>query len=625
VQVIFDASGAHTCNKDGAVVNASLFGVELSWPLFGAPYGPCELFQIDDLAAFYFGAVLHPTHPKRSVFTLKDGALNDLMDALGFATSPDEMFQQSSELDGMTTHPTPSALTRLVYFGATSDAYPNMPDHDLINEGSRTDQFIYGLMEPTATAVCGTAILCASQNDTLRIRSPHTMFAWERRGFLDYMRPVITAFANVSCSEDVSICDTADIRGERMFLDLAETFWRHYPGPDHGSECSDTVPPTDPRYCSAAGLNRYEPIIAKAMRTDLIPALHEFAVAVSEVSKITLQRGPNAGQTMTGAEVLELTTRILLSQPYSAQVGLTDRKGNPSAQWTDGTTQAQVTPFNILTDAFHAMDERFAAAEDGDARKAQWRRARSQLVDVLLATEGTGASTRFKIRGMAPLLATVLRVVREQINAHCPTRETSGQCTWARKELAQKLADALSSPMTAALVDLGEAMRVDPAARRALERYLTHLLQDVGEGEALQGTLASMVDVMQVLTDDEKLVPIMRAASVALEPDKGAADTTIKALKALSSDEYDRYHVLDRVLANLVTPIVDAQGNQGLSPMEVYMDVIAEVNRADPTDPSAPLDPTDYAYIMSVMRDFMLSETRGMEQIYEIVRRRKRP
>lgn len=39
------------------------------------------------------------------------------------------------------------------------------------------------------------------------------------------------------------------------------------------------------------------------------------------------------------------------------------------------------------------------------------------------------------------------------------------------------------------------------------ERYLSDPLENAGGGEALD-TLASMVDAMQVLADDEKLVPI---------------------------------------------------------------------------------------------------------------------
>ena len=175
-----------------------------------------------------------------------------------------------------------------------------------------------------------------------------------------------------------------------------------------------------------------------------------------------------------------------------------------------------------------------------------------------------------------------------------------------------------------AAVDLGEKVRQDPKARRSLERMATYLLQNVDDGEALQGTLASMVDVMQVLADDEKLVPILRSASVALEPEFGAADTTLNVLKALSGPTFDRYHVLDHVLANLVTPIVRDDGEVLLSPLETFVDVIAEVHRIDPTDPTAPLDPADYGAIMKVLEDFMLSDTRGLEQVYTIVKRRRR-
>lgn len=623
VQLIADASRAHTCNKDGAVVNAQLFGISVEWPLSGE-YGPCELFQIDDLAAFYFGAFVPADHPKRSEFKLKDNTLNDIMDFFGFAADPDEMFEESSGIQGMTTHPGPPAMNRLCFFGATSDAYPNMPDHDYVNEDTDTNEFISGLMEPISTAVCGNNILCQTQSDTLRVRDKNTIFTWERRGFVPYMAPVVTAFVNVSCSADATICDTEDYRGERMLLDIFEAIWKHYPGQEHGAECSTTVDKDDRRYCSGAGINRYEPILEKALRTDVIPALHEFAVAVHDLSQVTIQRGPRAGETISGAEILEMTTKILFSQDYSASVGLKDRKGVKTAKWVDGTIQSQTTPFNIATDALHQMDVAFDSVEDGANRKAQWKRARSQLVDVLLATEGTGADTRFKIRGIGPLLSQVLRLTRDQVNAHCPNRESGGGCAWAKEELPKNVVDLLSSPFAAALVDLGEKMRQDNAGRRSLERYLTYLLENAGEGVALQATLASMVDAMQVMLDDEKLVPLMRAMSVALEPEYGAADTTLSILKAMSGEDFDRYHVLDQVLRNLVTPMPGEGGAPGLSPLELFMEVITEVHRADPTDPYAPLGAGDYGYIMDVMRDFMLSETRGLEQIYTIVRKRKK-
>jgi hypothetical protein len=508
-----------------------------------------------------------------------------------------------------------------------------MPDHDFVNEGGRTDDFIHALMEPVGTYVCPTGsngVGNCAQKDTLRLRTRSSIFSWERRGFYAYLRPVVTAFVNVSCSDDVTICNKTDFTGENMFLDLANVFWWHYPGADHGDECDSTgTPQSNKRYCSGAGINRYEPIIQKAMSTDIIPALHEFSVAAKDLSTITIERGPKAGQTMTGAEVLEATTKILFSKDYAAQVGMKDRFGNKGTKWTDGTPQAQVTGYSLFADALHDVDLAFAKAEDGDARKAKWRRARSQLVDSLFATEGQGSTTRFKNRALVPILVTTLKLVREQLNANCKTRETNGQCAWAREELGKKVGETLSSPLFAAVVDLGEQMQNDPASRRALERYLTYLLANAGSGESLQGTLASLVDVMQVLADDEKMVPIMRAASVAMklhdDPDgPGCADTTIRVLKALSSDKYDRYHALDLLLQNLVTPMLDADGNPGLSPIEVVMDVAAEVDREDASLGDEPLAPTDYGFIFDVVKDFFTDDSRGMEQLYSIVARRRK-
>ncbi len=633
ILLIHDAAFAKACNKDGAKVKARALGITITWPLSGS-YAECDLFEIPNLAAFYFGALLTPTHPKRAEFVLKDDVLNTIMNNTpGFVGTKDSLMEDSAGITGMTTHPEPAALNRLVYFGATSGKFPSMDDFDTVNAGGRTDTFISNLMDPVPSYVCPPAangVGDCVEKDTLRLRTRSSIFSWERRGFYSYLRPVVTAFVNVACSDDVTICDKTDLSGESMFLALANVFWWHYPGADHGDECdSSGSPQSNKRYCSGAGLNRYEPIIEKAMRTDLIPALHEFAVAANDISKITIARGSKAGQQMTGAEVLAITTKILFSKSYAAQVGMKDRFGKSSTTWTDGTPQSQVTGYSLFADALHEIDTSFAAAEDGDVRKAKWKRARSQLVDVLLATEGQGPTTRFKNRALVPILVTTLKLMREQLNANCPNRETNGQCAWAREEMGRKVADSISSPLFAGMVDLTEQIQNDPAARRALERFLSYMLENAAGGESLQATLASMVDITQVLADDEKMVPIMRAASVAMklhdDPDgPGCADTTIRVLKALSSDEYDRYHALDPMLRNLVTPMVDENGEPGLSPIEVIMDVAAEVHREDAAFGEAPLSPDDYGYIFGVVRDFFIDDTRGLEQLYSIVKRRKK-
>jgi hypothetical protein len=100
----------------------------------------------------------------------------------------------------------------------------------------------------------------------------------------------------------------------------------------------------------------------------------------------------------------------------------------------------------------------------------------------------------------------------------------------------------------------------------------------------------------------------------------GAADTTIKVLKALSSDKFDPYHVMDHVLPAVVTPMDDGSN---LSPIEILMDVIADVNRID-ASAQGPLDAEDYRAVWRTMNDFMTDDTRGLEQFYTIIQNRPR-
>ena len=139
-----------------------------------------------------------------------------------------------------------------------------------------------------------------------------------------------------------------------------------------------------------------------------------------------------------------------------------------------------------------------------------------------------------------------------------------------------------------------------------------------------------MSDILQVLADDERLAPVLQAASVAASPNAdpdgaGCADTTLRVLKALVDDEYDRYHVMDVALPNLVRPLTDEDGQViGASPLEIIMDAIADVHRIDASS-DAPADEADVQAIMGTVRDFLIDDTRGFEQFYTIIRKRPQP
>jgi hypothetical protein len=656
LELIHDANGGPACNKNGAVVNTQidtpLGPISLAYPLFGGTLSECDLFEFPILANFYLDSLLAANHPKRSQLVIKPALLNDIISALSFAISEDDMLQESSDIAGLTQYPEPFALNRLVYFGASTSnpSYQGMPDEDFTNQGKQVDLFVSGTIDPISSAFCPPDALgaptCPNKTNTLRVRDPNTIFLWERYGFSTYLGPVATAFANAACipadGADQATC------GEDIFGAIIDILDYHWPGPDHGLECDNSNPGTS---CSSAGVNRYEPILVDTFAADIIPALNELSQVVTELSleSITVQRGPNAGQTWTGAQVLEKLTTILFDQDYAKSVGMVDRMGNAGTTWTDGTPQAQLTGFTLFADALHKIDTRFASAcdctgltgqaaatcnanmntclADAAARQGQWKRARSQLVDEFLTIvppPSSGGKYTFQNPATTPMLLATLKLLREQLNANCPGREQTGNCSWAQTDLDTKLAGVIGRPLFAAMSDMTDQIRQDNTSRRQLETFLQFVMQAMSDsGTDLQGVLASANDILQVLVDDGDLSPVLSASAQAANPGSdpqgnGAANAGIAVLKALTNDAYDKYHVMDHVLPNLVTPM---ENGTNLSPIEIIFDVISDVNRVDATSP-APLASDDYEGITGTVKNFMTDDTRGLEQLYTIIKNR---
>jgi hypothetical protein len=618
IQMIYDGTRVNGCNKNGAKVYTGILIAEY-WPLFGS-YTECELFRFDNVGAFFLAANLPASHPKRAELEINDAELDALLNFLGVFVSKDVFLEVASGINGLTLHPSPQALARLLFFGALSDEYGQMPDYDAQNVNSNTAKFVSNAIEPLGGIVCpqnanGVNQCGAAMQDVLRLRDDASVFAWERLGFYEYLRPQLIAFADV---------DPSGQTGENIFLDLVGVLWRHWADQDAGSYCALGGNSGDPRHCSGAGINHYEPILTEALLTELIPALHEFAVVASSV-QITYERGPKSGTTISGAAIIELITKILFDQVYAASVGMTDRAGNTGATWVDGTPQAQVTPFNMFTDALHGMDATFdnSGVSDAAVRKSKWKRARSLMVDVFLNIESEAATSRFANSATPTAMITGLKLMREQLNANCPNREAGTACTWASRDLGQKLSDTLSRPVFATMSDVADKINQHEDARRELQWFLSYALSNGSSQDALSNMLASLTDLMQLLPADGDFAPLFNAVSIAANAREdsegpGCADRTIQVLQAMTSDEYDRYHVLDYVFPALVTPINDGAG---LPPLDIILNAIADINRED-AGAETPLNELDYRYVMQTLREFLVSETRGLQQLYSIVQNR---
>jgi hypothetical protein len=321
-------------------------------------------------------------------------------------------------------------------------------------------------------------------------------------------------------------------------------------------------------------------------------------------------------------------------------VGLTYRNGQAMAVHNDGT-MGPVTKAYLMIDALKGFDaafEAWAAANPKDAgRQPLWRDARSQLVDTFLSISGKGATSDWANPAVPAVLPALLDALHAQILAHCPDRSSAAKCTWATTDLTKNLSDVVSGPTFAAVVDLVDAIRSDDHARTELEKLLAYLLDVASSNETEPAVLAATVDMMQILSDDTNLTPLFHAiadaAGGSLVADNGKTvnrallDAIIETLSRvfahaaddhgaeICAKEVDPNGAIASVLKNFVTPMAPDQP----APIEVLIDVIADVNRADPHS-TAKLAPGDYANIANEISDFCMDKASGLEQVYEVIR-----
>jgi hypothetical protein len=665
LHVIAAASKVKACNKQGSLVKSDLticgLTISLTYPIT-LPLQPtqtideCNLFQIDDLGVFFIDSTLDWNHPRRASLQIKDATLTGLLGAVsklvpGFCgeINIDSVLEKSSGITGLTRTPTPEALSRLVFFGASSTAkyadVTKLPDIDpnLGGKNKAIDTFISNTVEPVGTQGCSKDAQgvqqCKNFADTLRGMGTNTFFVSETpwlaqhppgcigndcalpsSGFFEGMRPTLTAFANYQYDPDpgeVCLKDAKSGRcsGEQLFVDLVAILDKHWSS------------------ASPSSLVKYEELLAWVFgESGLFPTISSLVPTLRDQAYVSPR--VKGGQTRSGLEVTAELLTFLFDQQYSKKMGLTQKSGDPSTTTNDGKPKAQVTPYDLFVSALRGMDARFdSMGPDGAAKKAEWRAARSDLIDQFLLAEGT----TWENPATAAAIPVLTRLVREQVNANCPDRESTGSCTWARQDLSKKLADVMEGPLFASINDLQETMRADDEARAELESLLTYLLAQEQAPDTLTATLTSLADLLQVLHGDADLAPVFNAISVVSAPgvvtDKngkpvastkpGLTHETLKVLKVLLDDSggpdkaVDRYHVLDVILKNLVTP--PAEGKQ--TPLEVLVDTAADVHRIDSSS-TAHLSADDYKQVATGVRSFLVDPLRGLEQFYCIAKGR---
>jgi hypothetical protein len=642
--LINDTTGVTACNKPDARVHALGISLPIS-------FKECEVFKIENLSAFYVDAIANAAQYDSGA-EIPRGTIYMRPAALRIAPNITGILEDSSGITGFwpaagnVVAPMPQFLNRLVFFDVKNDT-----------KNPKTKEFVYDLQgESIGASVCPERIINdpspgakdarpdgkirglrnCPPGQSLQERNQNTIFTLEHFGFYDAVRPLMTAFV-IHKRED-------------LFLELSNAIYARWGGQDASpSECMLLNNKT----CTRENMGSYEALLAEAFATDVLPALSELMKALETMPIKTCAAVSSAGEctdvkTVTGIDVVAAATRAVLDPDYNKQIGLKDRLGNVTAKRNDGTTTPQVTPAYLLTNALAAIDLAFDKYEEQNPndkeRRAGWRRARSQLVDQFLGTTGVKSNSQFANPAIPTMTPVIVDMLRAQLWAHCPRSFVPPyeKCTWAREELVKKAEETLTGPLATAGVDIMDAIRRDPEARRETEKLLEYLLDAASKNDALASLLASANDVIQVLGDDENLVPLFKVLAAAVDgskyDDKGKlvekslVDAQMALLARLSGKYYDTdgteicakevdpNQVLAIVLGKLVTPIKDGDF-RGQTPLEVIIDVIADVNRLDPAEEyEGTLKQQDYASIGEHVVDFLMNKERGLEQFYEVIR-----
>ena len=689
LQVIHDGNGVTACNKAGAVVHAQ------GLPLLGSgdicdgglcglasPFGECQVFKIDNLAAFFVDSMVGAANLYFRADILRNGILGigsasvstiEQSSGIGYDPSNADAYNGPDVTKpgfwdlatSATFRPKPAFLNRLVFFDVVNDSptasgKTYLTNHFLVDLDGAT----FGsstcpervIPDPcNGDSSCGDAadadvasdgmvhgLRACAANEWLYQRDGDATFVWEDYGFLQALTPLVTAFTTAP-----NPTTGQPRRREDLLIELFEVMNKHWQSAQGtADECLEGTSP--PAQCAKDGADTYEPLLSLILSSDMVPAVHDFLTTIEGIgipTCATMDPATHlctaAGPALNGISVVANATRALLDPTRAHAAGLKDRQGTVTSLRNDGSTNPQVTPLYLILESLNEIDQAFAqyaqANPQDTQRQAQWRSARSQLVDQFLGVSGQNTPMQsFTDPTLPRILPIVLDSVRTQAVAHCGG---TASCTWA-SDFAQSAGASMGGPMMATTMDLMDGIRQNGAARAALEQLLSYLLAATSSNDSLQEFLGSVDDILQVMSDDANLVPLYHVLATAASPtttdaqgqtQRGVLDSTTALLSRIAGRAYDAKNneicakeldpdaVLDVALADLVTPMKGTNGSLSETPLEVIMDVIADVNRSSP-GATTKLNGDDYQNMANEMSEFLLDGQRGLEQFYAIVR-----
>ena len=613
VSAIHDLGYVRVCNKDGARLRLRLFGLNLTYPLFGGSYDECELLEIQDVAEAFALSVIG-----RYELEIKDEFLAVLLDVGGsLGIDADRTLEESSGIDGLTRTPTPQALARMVYTRDGNEFLESLVDPPPTRDGV---PMVERHPDPVVFAWERSFRFCGDE-----LVAPGTVCAdAEEVTFYEALSPLLEAFDNFDRRTD----------GRFLFTELISALHLHWPGPD--SPMTQDDDPSAPFFANHDDGRSYEPIVANLFADceyvadgscdperagGMVRRLHELGLVLDATE---IRPG------VDGFDVLAAASEDLIDPQRN--LGLADRAGRTMTA-TNGGRPIPQTPLHLLLDSLGRFDAAFAAAEPD--RLTRWRSARSDLVDQLLTTRiPPGARDRYELanRRTYGLARVLVPFLRERIADH---RRRGDLQPWARG-LAGRMETSMNSTVGAAALGFLEAVQTDDASRDELSGMMQYLMSEESGFDAFDTMVLSTADLMQVLDDDLNIVPLLHVLSEGMSPGVrdvvasgalvdpaelplagSALDETMDLMRALA--DVDDRRVLPRMLGNLVSL---PESGAGETPLETIIDVVAEVHRVEPGVGGSLLAP-DHRRVLDTAHEFLTDEDRGIERIYNVIQARE--
>ncbi|MBC7298625.1 MAG: hypothetical protein H5T82_06995, partial [Demequina sp.] len=619
---VHDLSGARICNKANPTLR--VLGVNVTFLLTAEQKERCGLIEIEDAVWAFSQSITGDFE-----LTLKSGLLDTLIKLLG--SSGDAIIEQSSGIAGLTTHPTPEAMARLIYAPTpwVKDLFD--PDEFRTRDGAliveRHDHMVIFTSWERRYRFRGDELIrpAGGSSDQGSCSDPDV----ECVGFYEAMTPVLdTYYAHFPNVGQGPLCGhiTPGDLAERpcfLFAELISALHLHWP---HASDdTTQASSPLEPFFAHQSHGATYEPLVADVL-SDCVPdaggsctakgarlvtAIHELARALAAIE---VRPGEGAIDTLGQAG------EFLLDP--NRNPGLTDLRGRSVTSTNAGRREVPITPLLLFLDGLNAMDDAFAAAEP--ERHRRWLDARGLLVDRLLEVEcPSDGPCRVSNRRVLEAARVLVPFLRERIAFH---RDAGDLTDWART-LGARAGDTIGSPLGSAAIHLADAVQEDPESRLALARLVAFFLDSGSPDEAFANLILSAADMLQWLEDDRNIRPLLAALAPALAPNAralvegtgdgapdiegSAADLAVRLLRAISAVDDERS--LRELSQNLVAL---PDGGRVETPLEVIVDVLAEVNRADARlNEGTHLNPEDYEYVLDRSVDFLTDEHRGLERL----------